>query len=76
MWTRGWLSAQEPKAKRYGIQRLVRDVCSVSGIIETDEHVQIRSIFLNRGSTLACLHVGAFSAMLQTQGIAVELAVI
>jgi hypothetical protein len=76
MWAREWLSAKEPKAKRYGIQRLVRDVCSVSGMIETDEHGQIRSVLLNRGSTLARLLVGAFSSMLQTQEIAVELAII
>lgn len=76
MWARGWLSAAEPKAKRYGIQRLVRDVCSVSGMIETDEHGQIRSVLLNRGSTLARLLVSAFSSMLKPQAIAVELAII
>ncbi len=74
MWARGWLSAEEPKAKRYGILRLVRDVCSVSGMIETDEHGQIRSVFLNRGSTLARLLVSAFRSMLKTQEISVELA--
>ena len=74
MWARGWLSAEEPKAKRYGILRLVRDVCSVSGIIETDEHGHIRSVLLNRGSTLARLLVSAFRSMLKTQEIAVELA--
>jgi hypothetical protein len=74
MWARGWLSAEEPKAKRYGILRLVRDVCSVSGIIETDEHGHIRSVLLNQGSILARLLVGAFRSMLQTQEIAVELA--
>ncbi|MDQ3256485.1 MAG: transposase, partial [Acidobacteriota bacterium] len=74
MWARGWLSAEEPKAKRYGILRLVRDVCSVSGMIETDEHGHIRSVLLNRGSTLARLLVSAFRSMLKTQEIAVELA--
>jgi len=74
MWARSWLSAAEPKAKRYGILRLVRDVCSVSGMIETDEHGQIRSVLLNRGSTLARLLVSAFRSMLKTQEIAVELA--
>jgi hypothetical protein len=74
MWARGWLSAAEPKAKRYGILRLVRDVCSVSGMIETNERGQIRGVFFNRGSTLARRLVGAFKAMLQAQGIAVELA--
>ncbi len=74
MWARGWLSAAEPKARRYGVLRLVRDVCSVSGLLEVDERGGIKSVFLNRGSTLARLLVGAFRSMLETQGIAVELA--
>ncbi len=74
MLARSWLSAEEPKVKRYGVLRLVRDVCSVSGMIETDECGHIRSVFLNRGSTLARTLVGAFRSMLKTQEIAVELA--
>ena len=52
----------------------MRDVCSVSGIIETDERGQIRSVLLNQGSILVRLLVSAFMSMLKTQAIAVELA--
>lgn len=42
-------------------------------MIETDDLGQVRTILLNQDSTLARLLVGAFSSMLKTQAIAVEL---
>ena len=59
--------------KRYGILRLVRDACGVSGMVEVDGRGQITGIFLNRGSTLSDLLIGALKSLLRPQDISVEL---
>ena len=39
IWAREWLAAHTPRVHGYGIERLVRDVFSLSGIIECDSSV-------------------------------------
>jgi hypothetical protein len=34
VWAKRWLSGDAPKLKRYGVQRIVRDVLQVSGFVE------------------------------------------
>jgi hypothetical protein len=49
MWARGWLTEVTPKLARYGILRLVRDLMSVSGMIEVGPgKLSIERIVLNR----------------------------
>jgi hypothetical protein len=73
VWSREWLSAKEPKAKKYGILRMVRDVCSVSGFVVTDGSGKIISIVLNYRSALARTLVQAFQELLKPQAISVEM---
>ena len=37
VWAREWLAAADPRLKRYGIVRILRDVLCVSGFVETGE---------------------------------------
>ncbi len=36
VWARAWLAASAPRARAFGIKRLVRDVFSVHGVVEYD----------------------------------------
>jgi hypothetical protein len=72
-YTRGWLSAEQPKAKRYGILGLVRDVFGVSGFVESNEDGEIKRLVLNQGSAIARLFLVSFQALLRAQGVIVEL---
>ena len=73
VWARGWLSAEQPRAKRYGILRLVRDVFGVSGFVESDEDGEIRRLVLNKGSAIARSFLMSFQGLLRAQGVTVEL---
>ncbi|MCA1636661.1 MAG: transposase [Acidobacteria bacterium] len=73
VWARRWMSKEQPKLKRYGIMRLVRDVFGVSGFLETTEDGRIKRLILNESSQIArSLHL-AFQALLSLQEITVEL---
>lgn len=73
VWAREWLGASEPRLKRYGIVRLVRDVLCVSGFVEADERGAVTGIVLNRGSTLARLLAGGLREVLGEQHVTVAL---
>lgn len=73
VWARTWLSEAAPKLKQYGILRLVRDVCGISGFIEVDERGVITRIVLNHDSMLARSLIEAFRMMLKGQAVTVEL---
>ena len=72
-WARGWLAAAEPRLKRYGIVRLLRDVLCVGGFVETDGRGAEAGAVLNRGSTLARLLAGGLRELLSEQSVAVSL---
>ncbi len=69
MWARNWLTASAPKLARFGILRLVRDLLSVSGMIEIDQRKHsVKRIVLNRAAPLASGFLSALRAlMLQEQ---------
>jgi hypothetical protein len=73
VWAREWLSEAEPRLKRYGIVRLLRDVLGVSGFVETDERGAEAGVVLNRGSTLARLLAGSLRELLGEQAVTVSL---
>jgi hypothetical protein len=61
MWAKRWLVNSVPKLKRYGVQRMVRDVLAVSGFLELDGSGAIKRVVLNKAVPLAqrcakCLH--------------------
>jgi len=54
IWMRNALAvAAHPRFRKYGVLRLVRDVCQIAGHIRFDEHGHIREICLNRHHPLA-----------------------
>jgi hypothetical protein len=73
VWAREWLAASEPRLKRYGIVRLLRDVLGVGGFVETDERGVEMGVVLNRGSTLARLLAGSLRGLLHEQSVTVSL---
>lgn len=54
IWMRNALAvAAHPRFRKYGVLRLVRDVCQIAGRIFSDEHGRIQEIRLNRHHPLA-----------------------
>ncbi|NTV99734.1 MAG: transposase [Oscillochloris sp.] len=52
VWARRWLSDREPKLRRYGIKRLVRDTFHISGFLVRNDHGRIVEVVLNQRSPL------------------------
>jgi hypothetical protein len=53
VWARNWLAAETPQLKRYGTLRFVRDLLSISGVVELDRRNKVRRIILNRAAAPA-----------------------
>ena len=53
VWARRWLADEAPKLRRYGVQRIVRDVLAVSGFLELGKTGAVRRVVLNGASALA-----------------------
>jgi hypothetical protein len=74
LWARNWLTEVSPKLARFGILRLVRDLMSVSGMIESDQrNSSITRIVLNRAAPLASGFLNALRALLLPQHVSVIL---
>lgn len=73
LWARAWLSEIEPRILRFGILRLVRDLFSVTGTVETTAAGTVTRIVLNRGSTAARMLLAAFQSVLAPHAVQVEL---
>jgi hypothetical protein len=52
VWARGWLAPHEPKLRRYGIKRLVRDVFHISGFLVRNVQGRVVAIVLNHRAPL------------------------
>lgn len=62
VWAKRGLVAGVPRLKRYGVQRMVRDVMAVSGFLEMNESGSIKRVVMNKAAPLArqcakCLHI-------------------
>ncbi len=53
VWARAWLAPHVPKLRRYGLKRLVRDVCHISGFLVRDGRGRLLRIVLNQQAPLA-----------------------
>ena len=74
MWARSWLTEAAPKLVRFGILRLVRDLMSVSGMVELDQRkLSIKRIVLNRAAPLAGGFLNALRALLLPQHVPIIL---
>ena len=52
VWARRWLSDREPKVRRYGITRMVRDIFHISGFLVRNARGRIVAVVLNQRSPL------------------------
>lgn len=73
IWAKRWLLADAPKLKTYGVQRLVRDVLTVSGFIELGKAGAVKRVVLNATSTLARACIKAMRALLKREHVSVIL---
>ena len=71
VWVRRWLAPHCPKVTRWGMLRLVRDVCHMSGQIVVDEANQVRHILLNQAEPLAKQLAAALAIILAPEHIVV-----
>ncbi len=73
VWARGWLVAQAPRLRRFGIKRLVRDAFGISGRVEFDEAGQVRAVVLNHADRLAHHLLTAFQTLLSAEQVGISL---
>jgi hypothetical protein len=52
VWARRWLADREPKVRRYGIKRLVRDIFHISGFLVRNAQGRIIAVTLNQHAPL------------------------
>jgi hypothetical protein len=73
VWGQGWLSQIQPKIKRFGLKRMVRDLLTMCGMIIFNETGHIIQIILNQADTYASLIVESLATLLATEQVAVNL---
>jgi len=73
VWARGWLSEESPQLSRYGTLRFVRDLMSISGVIELDQRNNVKRIILNRAASLARGLLSALRHMLLPEDVVIIL---
>lgn len=73
VWAKQWLARAVPKAASYGIQRMVRDLLAVSGVVEFDAAGRVVRIWLNEVDALARRFLPAFQALVGPEHAAITL---
>jgi hypothetical protein len=73
VWAKRWLSGDAPKLKRYGVQRMVRDVLAVSGFLELGKGERVKRVVLNNGSGLGRACAKALRVLLKAEHVRVTL---
>jgi hypothetical protein len=73
VWAHQWLLPSVPQVKHWGILRLVRDGCHISGRLGFDPQHRIVRIVLNAADPLAKAFATGLSALLESEHIAVTL---
>lgn len=72
VWTRAWLAPHEPKLRRYGPKRLVRDIFHISGFLVCDAHGGVARIVLNQRAPLVRGLARSLDVLLRPARIAVN----
>jgi Transposase DDE domain group 1 len=72
VWARGWLSEQEPKLRRYGLKRLVRDIFHMSGFLVHNARGCIVAVVLNQRALLVRGLTRGLDVLLRPQRITVN----
>jgi hypothetical protein len=73
VWAKRWLSCDAPKLRRYGVQRMVRDVLAVSGFVELGKTGAVRRVVLNSASALGGACAKALRELLEAEHVRVTL---
>jgi hypothetical protein len=73
VWVKRWLADEAPKLKRYGVQRVVRDVLAVGGFVELGKGGAIKRIVLNIYSALGRACAKALRVLLEAEHVRVTL---
>jgi hypothetical protein len=72
VWARGWLSAQEPQVRRYGLKRMVRDIFHMSGFLVRNARGCIVAVVLNQRALLVRGLTRSLEVLLRPQHIDVN----
>ena len=72
VWARGWLAPHEPRLRRYGLKRLVRDLFHISGFLLRDAQGQLVGIVLNQHAPLVRGLARSLAVLLRPAHIAVN----
>jgi hypothetical protein len=73
VWVRRWLSSYCPRIRSWGMLRLVRDLCHMTGLILFDHAGHIRQIVLNQADPVARESSFGLASILAREQIAVIL---
>jgi hypothetical protein len=73
VWAKRWLLEDAPKLKRYGVQRMVRDVLAVSGFVELSKSGTVKRVVLNSGSAIGRACAKALRVLLEAEHVRVTL---
>lgn len=72
VWARDWLAAHQPKVRRYGVKRLVRDVFHISGFLVRNVRGQLVAIVLNQHAPLVRGLTRSLAVLLRPAHVAVS----
>jgi hypothetical protein len=72
VWARDWLAPHEPKVRRYGVKRLVRDVFHISGFLVRNVRGQLVAIVLNPHAPLVRGLTRSLAVLLRPTHVAVS----
>lgn len=72
VWARDWLAPHEPKVRRYGLKRLVRDVFHISGFLVRNARGQLVAIVLNQRAPLVCGLTRSLAVLLRPAHVVVS----
>jgi hypothetical protein len=69
VWAKRWLVEEAPKLRRYGVQRIVRDVLAVSGFVELGKTGTVKRVVLNGASALGRACAKALRVLLEAEHV-------
>ncbi len=73
VWARSWLAEETPQLNRFGVLRFIRDLMSISGIVELDQRNKVKRIILNRAAALARRLLSALRRLLLQEQVVIIL---
>lgn len=72
VWATRWLAPHEPKLRRYGLKRMLRDILHISGRVVRNAHGRIVQIILNQAAPLVRGLARSLDVLLRPTRIAVN----